>query len=146
MTNAAPSYARGSTTPPLLDETIGQNLARTAARHPDREALIEVSTGRRWTYQQFRSDTRRVATRLLALGIGPGDRVGLWSPNTAEWTLIQYATAQIGAILVTINPAYRLDELDYVLDQAGVRTVIAARSIIGEWAKEYGIHHPNKSG
>ncbi len=126
MTQVAPSYARGSTEPPLLDETIGQNLDRTATRFPDREALIEVATARRWTYRDLQQDTRRIASGLLAMGIRPGDRVGLWSPNNAEWTLVQYATARIGAILVTINPAYRLDELHYVLNQAGIRTVIAA--------------------
>ncbi|VEG47122.1 acyl-CoA synthetase [Mycolicibacterium flavescens] len=131
MTDAAVSYARGDISTPLLTDTIGQNLDRTAAKYPDREALIEVVSDRRWTYREFQAATRRLAGGLLTLGIGPGDRVGLWSPNTAEWTLVQYATARLGAILVTINPAYRLDELDYVLKQAGVRTVIAAPSFKG---------------
>lgn len=122
------SYARGTTIAPLLRETIGQNLTRTVTAHPDRDALVEVSSGRRWTYREFVADVARIATGLLDLGIRPGDRVGIWSPNTAEWTLVQYATAQIGAVLVTINPAYRVEELDYVLNQAGIRTVIAASS------------------
>lgn len=125
-TGSADSHTRGSNTPPLLSETIGANLARTVASHPDREALVEVASGRRWSYREFEADVHRLATGLLDLGIQPGDRVGIWSPNTAEWTLVQYATAHIGAILVTINPAYRVEELDYVLHQAGIRTVIAA--------------------
>lgn len=125
---AAASYVKGSTETPLLTETIGANLDRTVAAFGDREALVEVASGRRWTYREFETDTRRVASGLLALGIGVGDRVGIWSPNTAEWTLVQYATARIGAILVTINPAYRLEELEYVLKQSGARTVIAASS------------------
>lgn len=123
-----PSYACGNVDSPLLRETIGQNLARTVAAHPDRDALVEASSGRRWTYRQFGADVARVASGLLALGIKPGDRVGIWSPNTAEWVLVQYATAQIGAVLVTINPAYRVEELNYVLNQAGIRMVIAAPS------------------
>ncbi len=123
-----PSYAHGSTATPLLNETIGQNLARTVNTYGAREALVEVSSGRRWTYREFGAHVDRLATGLINLGIRPGDRVGIWSPNTAEWTLVQYATAQIGAVLVTINPAYRVEELDYVLNQAQVRTVIAAPS------------------
>ncbi|MBS9376066.1 MULTISPECIES: AMP-binding protein [Rhodococcus] len=120
------AYAQGLTVPALLHETIGANLARTVMSYPDHEALVEVTTGRRWTYSEFESDVHRLATGLTELGIRPGDRVGIWSPNTAEWTLVQYATAHIGAILVTINPAYRVDELEYVLNQAGIRTVVAA--------------------
>ncbi|MEZ0339270.1 AMP-binding protein [Mycobacterium sp. pV006] len=131
MSEAAASYARGDTSTPLLADTIGQNLDKTAARFPDREALVEVTTGRRWTYAEFQAATRQLASGLLALGVRRGDRVGLWSPNTAEWTIVQYATARIGVILVTINPAYRLDELDFVLKQAGIRTVIAASSFKG---------------
>ncbi|MCV7179018.1 AMP-binding protein, partial [Mycolicibacterium sphagni] len=106
----------------------GANLDRMVAAFGDREALVEVSTGRRWTYREFDKDTRRTASGLLALGLRPGDRVGIWSPNTAEWTLVQYASARIGAILVTINPAYQVKELEYVLNQSGIRTVIAASS------------------
>ena len=118
-----------SAEPPLLDETIGDNLARTVDAFGDRDALIECATGRRWTYTEFDEATRRIATALLLRGIEPGDRVGIWSPNTAEWAMIQYATAQIGAILVTINPAYRTEELRLraqpVLDRDGaVRGVV----------------------
>ncbi len=122
------SYASGVDEPPLLDETIGENLARTVARVGDREALIECATGRRWTYTQFSEATVRIATALLHRGIRPGDRVGIWSPNTAEWAMIQYATAQIGAILVTINPAYRAEELEYVLNQSSIALVLSAES------------------
>ena len=120
------SYASGATSPPLLDETIGDNLARTTATFPDREALVECATGRRWTYGEFYEATRRIATALIERGTKPGDRIGMWSPNTAEWPMIQYATAQVGAILVNINPAYRADELEYVLNQSSMCTVFAA--------------------
>ncbi|MGE2736041.1 AMP-binding protein [Mycolicibacterium vaccae] len=128
MADPSASHIRGDTSTPLLLETIGANLDRTVAAFGDREALVEVPTGRRWTYREFDADVRRLAGGLLGLGIRVGDRVGIWAPNTAEWTLVQYATARIGAILVTINPAYRLDELEYVLNQSGVRAVIAAPS------------------
>jgi fatty-acyl-CoA synthase len=120
------SYDSGATSPPLLEETIGDNLAQTAATCPDREALVECETGRRWTYDAFHEATRRIATALIERGINPGDRIGMWSPNTAEWAMIQYATAQVGAILVNINPAYQTDELEYVLNQSSMCTVFAA--------------------
>ena len=112
----------------MLEETIGDNFDRTAAAHGDREALVEYATGRRWTYAQLRADVDALAHGLLRLGIEKGDRVGIWAPNCAEWTQLQYATAKIGAILVCINPAYRTHELQYVLNQAGVRLLVAARS------------------
>ncbi|RDH74352.1 AMP-binding protein [Mycolicibacterium moriokaense] len=120
------SYDAGAADPPLLDETIGDNLARTVAAFGDREALVECATGRRWTYSEFYEATRRIATALIDAGIEPGDRVGIWSPNSAEWTMIQYATAAVGAILVNINPAYRTDELEYALNKSSIRTVFAA--------------------
>ena len=122
------SYDSGANSPPLLDETIGDNLARTTATFPDREALVECATGRRWTYAEFYEATRRIATALIERGTKPGDRIGIWSPNCAEWVMIQYATAQVGAILVNINPAYRADELEYVLNQSSMCTVFAAPS------------------
>jgi fatty-acyl-CoA synthase len=124
----AMSYDTGSTTAALLSETIGQNLARTVAAFPDREALVDCATGRRWTYEAFFAAANRIATALLERGITAGDRVGVWSPNTAEWTMVQYATAQVGAILVTINPAYAADELEYVLNQSSLCMVFAAPS------------------
>ncbi|NLU69920.1 AMP-binding protein [Streptomyces sp. HNM0574] len=124
---AVPSYASGPSTVPLLGDTIGDNLDRTAARFPAREALVEYATGRRWTYAAFCEDVDVLARGLLAMGLAKGDRVGVWSPNRAEWTLLQYATAKAGTVLVNINPAYRTHELEYVLRQSGVRAVFAAR-------------------
>jgi fatty-acyl-CoA synthase len=120
-----PSYASGTSDTPLLGDTIGANLDRTAAAFGDREALVEVATGRRWTYRQLIADVDALAIGLLGAGIGKGDRVGIWAPNQAGWTLTQYATAKIGAILVNINPAYRTHELAFVLNQSGVKMLIA---------------------
>ncbi|HZM40319.1 MAG TPA: AMP-binding protein [Acidimicrobiales bacterium] len=113
---------------PLLDETIGANLARTVAAHGDREALVSVHQSIRWTYRELAERVETLARGLLGLGLAAGDRVGLWSPNHAEWTLLQYATAEIGVILVNVNPAYRAFELAYVLDQSGCRVLVAAPS------------------
>ncbi|MGV9614875.1 AMP-binding protein [Nocardia xishanensis] len=126
MTPALPSYASGTSDAPLLGDTIGANLDRTAAAHPDREALVDLPTGRRWTYRELVEAVDALASGLAACGLGKGDRVGIWAPNCAEWFLVQYATAKLGAILVNINPAYRTSELGYVLRQAGVRMLIAA--------------------
>ncbi|MET9712656.1 AMP-binding protein [Nocardiopsis alba] len=125
-TDPRPSYASGTSTTPLLGDTIGGNLARTAAAHPDRDALIDRGLGLRYTYREFDAEVDRVASGLLDLGVAKGDRVGIWSPNRAEWVLVQYATARIGAVLVNINPAYRTHELRYVLGQAGVSVLISA--------------------
>jgi len=123
-----PSYASGPSDVPLLGETIGGNFDRVVAADPDREALVEVPTGRRWTYAQLRADVDTLALGLLGDGVDKGDRVGIWAPNMAEWTLLQYATAKIGAILVNINPSYRTHELDYVLRQAGISLLVSARA------------------
>jgi fatty-acyl-CoA synthase len=122
------SHARGPARPALLDETIGANLRRTVARFADRQALVDAPSGRSWTYAQFQDDVDAIASALVQLGIEPGDRVGIWSPNTPEWTLLQYATAQIGAMLVTINPAYRVHELEFALNQSSISYVFAASS------------------
>jgi fatty-acyl-CoA synthase len=124
---ALPSYASGTSTVPLLGDTIGTNFDRTVAAHGERDALVDCAAGTRWTYRELAADVDAVALGLLASGVGKGNRVGIWSPNRAEWTLVQYATAKIGAILVNINPAYRVHELEYVLNQAGVRTLVAAQ-------------------
>ena len=116
----------GATQPPLIDETVGQRLMKTAARFPDREALVVRHQDVRWTWREYLERIEGLATGLLALGIGPGDRVGIWAPNGAEWCLTQFATARIGAILVNINPAYRLFELEYALNTSGCRAIIAA--------------------
>ncbi|MFL6155572.1 MAG: AMP-binding protein, partial [Marmoricola sp.] len=122
------SYARGEDTPALLEETIGANFARTVAAYGDREALVEVASGRRWTYAELDADVDALALGLIAAGVAKGDRVGIWAPNCAEWTITQLATAKVGAVLVTINPAYRTHELAYVLNQAGVSLLISATS------------------
>ncbi|MFF0143948.1 fatty-acyl-CoA synthase [Amycolatopsis sulphurea] len=123
---ALPSYASGISDVPLLGDTIGDNLDRTVAAFGDRDALVDREAGSRWTYRELAADVNTLAHGLVATGIGKGERVGIWAPNRAEWTLLQYATAKIGAILVTINPAYRAHELEYVLNQAGVRMLVAA--------------------
>ncbi|MGY1621186.1 AMP-binding protein [Geodermatophilus sp. SYSU D00965] len=123
---ALPSYSSGSSTVPLLGDTIGANLDRTAARVGDHEALVECATGRRFTYPQFVAEVDAVALGLDALGVAKGDRVGIWAPNCAEWAFVQFATAKLGAILVNINPAYRTHELAYVLQQAGISVLVSA--------------------
>ena len=123
-----PSSDSGPTAVPLLEETIPQNLARTVAEHADRDALVSVEQGHRFTYAEFSDEVDRVARGLMAMGVAQGDRVGIWSPNYTEWVLVQYATARIGAVLVTINPAYRTTELEYVLNQSGVSVLVAVEA------------------
>ncbi|MFE5209263.1 AMP-binding protein [Streptomyces sp. NPDC056600] len=125
-TPAALSYTHGTGATPLLGDTIGADLARTIAAHPDREALVDVASGRRWTYAQFGAAVDEVARGLLALGVTTGDRVGIWAVNCPEWVLVQFATARIGAIMVNINPAYRTHELEYVLEQSGVSVLVSS--------------------
>ncbi|WP_316519984.1 AMP-binding protein [Kitasatospora brasiliensis] len=120
------SYASGTSDVPLLGDTIGENLDRAVRAFPERDALVDRATARRWTYAELAADVDALALGLLELGIAKGDRVGIWAPNCAEWTLTQYATAKLGAILVTVNPAYRAHELEYVLNQAGIRLLVAA--------------------
>ncbi|MFI5828946.1 AMP-binding protein [Streptomyces sp. NPDC051578] len=124
--SAQSSYAYGVHEVPLLGDTIGENLDRTARRFPERDALVDMAGGRRWTYAELAADVDALALGLLDLGITKGDRVGIWAPNRPEWTLVQYATAKIGAVLVTVNPAYRAHELEYVLRQSGIRLLAAA--------------------
>ncbi|MET8151000.1 AMP-binding protein [Actinoplanes sp. NPDC049668] len=125
------SYACGTSDVPLLGETIGANLERTVAAFGDREALVDVPSGRRWTYTEFDGAVNEVARGLLARGIAKGDRVGIWAPNCAEWVITQYATAKVGAILVNINPAYRTHELAYVVGQAGLSLLVSAAEFKG---------------
>src|SRR4051794_40640918 len=120
------SYASGPSTEPLLGETIGDNFDRAVAEHGDRTALVSSHEGVRLTYRELGELVDRCARGLLALGIAPRDRVGIWAPNRHEWTVLQYATAKVGAILVNINPAYRTHEVAYVLEQAGCRMLVAA--------------------
>ena len=125
------SYARGDSDTVILDDTIGRNLHRTVERHAERDALVDVASGRRWTYSEFAADVELLAAGLLVAGVQVGDRVGIWAPNCPEWTLAQYATAEIGAILVNINPAYRSHELQFVLRQAGVSVLLSATEFKG---------------
>jgi len=122
------SLTAGETDVPLIEQTIGDNFDATVARFPDREALVDVAQGARWTWSELKRDVDVAARGFVAAGIEKGDRVGIWAPNCAEWTIVQFATAKIGAILVNINPAYRTHELKYVLGQAGIRMIVAAPS------------------
>jgi fatty-acyl-CoA synthase len=126
MNPPAPSYLSGPSSTPLLGETIGENLCRTVRQFPDHEALVVVHQAYRATYQELWAQTTRLAKGLLALGVAPGDRVGLWAPNRAEWVITQFGAARAGAILVNINPAYRAEELKYALNQSGCRVLLLA--------------------
>ncbi len=122
------SYASGTSTVPLLGETIGDNLRRTVERHGNSEALVVPHQNYRATYRELWEQVSLVARGLLARGVRRGDRVGIWSPNRFEWVVVQYATARIGAVLVNINPAYRTTELEYALGQSSVSYLILARA------------------
>jgi len=125
------SYVHGVSRTPLLGETIGANLERTAARFGEHEALVSVHQGIRLTYAELDAEVDLLARGLLGLGVGAGDRVGIWSPNRAEWVLVQYATAKLGAILVNVNPAYRTSELEFVVRQSGCRVLFCAPDVKG---------------
>jgi len=127
------AYTAGDADVPLLEETIGDNFERIAARFPYHDALIEAAAvpgeeARRWSYTKLNDDVDRLGRALLALGLGKGERIGVWSPNCAEWTILQYATAKIGAVLVNVNPAYRSHELEFVVKQNGMRMLVSAPS------------------
>ncbi|MCY3842620.1 MAG: AMP-binding protein [Acidobacteria bacterium] len=124
---SAPSYVHGTTSVPLLGETIGANLRRTVERHPARDALVVRSQDFRATYGELWDLTTALARALLARGVAKGDRVGIWAPNRYEWVVAQYATARIGAVLVNVNPAYKARELEYALNQSGQRLLLHAR-------------------
>ncbi|MEV6979514.1 AMP-binding protein, partial [Kitasatospora sp. NPDC093806] len=128
MTSPSLSISAGPTAVPLLDHTIGAALDRAVAAFPDREALVDLPSGQRWTYRELAAEVDRLALGLLGLGVEAGDRVGIWAPNCPEWVFVQYATARIGAVLVTVNPGYRAHEVEYVLRQSGIRTIVAAPS------------------
>ncbi len=121
---ALSSYAHGASPVPLLGETVGDNLDRVARRFPGNDAVVSVHQDRRLTYAEFAAETDRLAKAFVAAGVEHGERVGIWSPNSLEWVLAQYATAKVGAVLVNVNPAYRLSELEYALRQSGVSTLI----------------------
>ena len=120
------SYTNGASNIPLLGETIDENLRKTVAKFPNNDALISAHQHYRATYTEFYEQVTAVAKGLIALGVKSGDRVGIWSPNCYEWTLLQYATAKIGAIMVNINPAYRTSELIYVINQSGLSYIFSA--------------------
>ncbi|MDG1113003.1 MAG: AMP-binding protein [Pseudomonadales bacterium] len=126
----SPAIEMGARDQPLLAQTIGDNLRQTVARVPNNDAIVALHQDVRWSYQEFYDRVQRLASGLLAQGLKPLDRLGLWSPNYAEWTLVQYATAEIGVVLVNINPAYRTHELAYALNQSGCRFLIAAPSYL----------------
>ena len=128
MTEAALSYAHGASNVPLIGETIGAHFDRTVARWGERPALVVRQQGVRWSYRELGEKVDAFAAGLLALGLQPGERIGIWSPNNAEWVVTQFATAKAGLILVNINPAYRLAELEYALNKVGCRALITATS------------------
>jgi fatty-acyl-CoA synthase len=120
------SIVRGATEPALFEHTIGEALQRAIAKWPKQEALVSVHQGGRWTYEELGWRVDQFAAGLLAIGLKPGDRVGIWAPNCAEWTLVQFATARVGLILVNINPAYRLTEVEHALKKVGVKALVCA--------------------
>jgi fatty-acyl-CoA synthase len=131
MVSSAPSEDHGPTDVPLIETTIGVDLRATAARVPDRDALVDVAADVRFDYASFDAAVDRLATALIAAGIAPGDRVGMWAPNRWEWTLVQYATARAGVILVNVNPAYRSHELAFALQRSGTKVLFCAAEVKG---------------
>src|SRR6266404_3437533 len=151
-----PSYIHGVATRPLIGQTIGDFLDEIAARFPANEALVSVFEHRRFTYRDFLDETNRVAGALMALGLEKDERIGIWSTNCVEWVLLQFATAKIGAVLVTINPAYRTYELEFALRQSECQLLVAGegfkeqdyvrmlRQLIPELADNHGELHAEK--
>jgi len=125
MCTMSQSYVHGSSCEPLLGQTVGLTLEKTVYRHPDRLALISRHQDIRWTWDELQTQVDSFAAGMLALGLAPGDRVGIWATNSAEWVITQFATAKAGLILVNINPAYRLSELEYALNTVGVKALVA---------------------
>ncbi|MBP7451189.1 MAG: AMP-binding protein [Ottowia sp.] len=124
MATPQDSYARGATEPPLIEQTLGAFFDDMVDKVPDREALVAVHQQRRYTYRQLQHDVNRLASALLGLGLKPGDRIGIWSHNNAEWVLMQLATAKVGLVLVNINPAYRTAEVEYALNKVGCTALV----------------------
>ncbi|RDE24334.1 AMP-binding protein [Motiliproteus coralliicola] len=123
---AAASYTSATSSTPLIGETIGDLFDRIASEYATNDALVSMHQGIRWSYRELQQQVERCARALMAIGVEKGDRVGIWSPNNAQWCVTQFATAKIGAVLVNINPAYRLHELEYALNQSECRFLIAA--------------------
>jgi len=128
MATAEPSYAHGASAVPLIGETIGAHFDRSVARWGDRPGLIVRQQGIDWRYRELAAKVDQFAAGLLCLGLQPGERIGIWSPNNAEWVVTQFATAKAGLILVNINPAYRLSEVEYALNKVGCRALVTATS------------------
>ena len=126
METGAISYVSGTSAVPLIGETIGKHFDGVVARHPDRLALVVRQQGIRWTWKELAARVDAFAAGLISLGLKPGDRIGIWSPNSSEWVVTQLAAAKAGLILVTINPAYRLSELEYALNKVGCRALVTA--------------------
>ena len=154
MSATIQSYFHRASTIPLLNDTLGGALDKAAERWPDQEAVVVRDQGARLTFAGLRHEADRLATGLIALGLKPGDRVGLWSPNRIEWVLTQYATAKAGLILVNINPGYRAAELEYALNKVECRALITADrfkttdyiGILRELAPELDIAHRVRCG
>ncbi|WP_049621064.1 AMP-binding protein [Frateuria defendens] len=150
--SAAISYVNGTGTRPLLGDTVGGLLDRIAAAHAERPALVVRDQGVRLTYRQFHAEVERVAAALLALGLEPGERIGIWAPNRAEWVLLQFAAPKAGLILVNINPAYRVHELAYALGKVDCRALVLPRrfktthylEILGELVPELAAAEPGR--
>jgi len=126
MDDAELSYVKGAQAPPLREDTIGEALDEAARRWGDIEAVVSVQQGVRWSFAALKAKADTLAAGLIALGLSQGERIGIWSPNNAEWALTQFAAAKAGLILVTINPAYRTSELEYTLNKVGVKALVAA--------------------
>ncbi|MGO8832221.1 MAG: AMP-binding protein, partial [Roseiarcus sp.] len=131
MTSLAQSYVHGASDKPLIGETIGALLDRIADEAPDSPALVVRHQSIRWTYEELRRRADDLAAGLIALALGPGERIGIWSPNNAEWVLTQFATAKAGLILVNINPAYRAHEFDYAMNKVGCKALILSPGFKG---------------
>jgi len=131
MAGLTQSYVHGASSAPLIGETIGAMLERVSAEGPDRPALVARHQGVRWTYEELNRRVDDLAAGLLALGLRPGERIGVWSPNTSEWVLTQFATAKAGLILVNINPAYRSHEAEYALNKSGCKALILSPGFKG---------------
>src|SRR5690349_23900485 len=126
MARLTQSYAHGVSSTPLIGDTIGAYFDKSAERWPDRPALIVRQQNVRWTYRELQERVDAFAAGLLALGLAPGERIAIWSPNNAEWVITQFATAKAGLIMVNINPAYRVAELEYALNKVGCAALITA--------------------
>ena len=118
------SYERGSSIPPLIEQTIGDFFDAMALRQPDHPALVSRHENRRLSYGQLREESNRLASALLRAGLEPGDRIGIWSHNNVAWVLMQFATAKAGLVLVNINPAYRTSEVEYALNKVGCKALV----------------------